>query len=77
MTDGAREYSADELQQLVEETFVELQGRRGEGKVADYIPALAEVDPNHFGIALATPDGRPIPRKCCGLAPIGSRPGCC
>ena len=29
-----------------------------EGKNADYIPALAKVDPNLFGIALVTTDGR-------------------
>lgn len=29
-----------------------------EGKNADYIPALAQVDPNLFGIALVTADGR-------------------
>ena len=29
-----------------------------EGKNADYIPALAEVDPNLFGIALVTVDGK-------------------
>jgi len=29
-----------------------------EGKNADYIPALAKVDPHLFGIALVTPDGR-------------------
>lgn len=29
----------------------------GTGRVADYIPALAEVDPNKFAIAVATPDG--------------------
>jgi glutaminase len=29
-----------------------------EGKNADYIPALAEVDPNIFGIALVTVDGK-------------------
>lgn len=27
------------------------------GRVADYIPGLACVDPSHFGIAIATPDG--------------------
>jgi glutaminase len=31
-----------------------------EGKNADYIPALAKVDPNLFGIAIVTPDGRTI-----------------
>jgi glutaminase len=29
-----------------------------EGKNADYIPALAKVNPNLFGIALVTPDGQ-------------------
>src|SRR4029434_6346574 len=29
-----------------------------EGKNADYIPALAKVDPNLFGIALVTVDGK-------------------
>ena len=29
-----------------------------EGKNADYIPALAKVDPNQFGIALVTVDGK-------------------
>ena len=29
-----------------------------EGKNADYIPALAKVDPNIFGIALVTVDGK-------------------
>lgn len=30
---------------------------RGEGKVADYIPALARVDPNRFGLAVMTCGG--------------------
>jgi glutaminase len=38
----------------VYEQFRNLQ----EGKNADYIPALAKVDPGIFGIALVTPDGR-------------------
>ena len=29
-----------------------------EGKNADYIPALAKVDPNLFGIAVVTADGK-------------------
>ena len=32
-----------------------------EGKNADYIPALAKVDPNLFGIALVTADGKVYP----------------
>lgn len=35
-----------------------LQGLWGEGRVADYIPALAKVDPKRFGIAVATLDGQ-------------------
>ena len=31
-----------------------------EGKNADYIPALAKVDPNLFGIAVVTPDGKVV-----------------
>ncbi|OHB31660.1 MAG: glutaminase [Phenylobacterium sp. RIFCSPHIGHO2_01_FULL_69_31] len=31
---------------------------RGEGKVADYIPALARVDANRFGLAVITCDGQ-------------------
>jgi len=31
-----------------------------EGKNADYIPALAAVDPNLFGIAIVTADGKVV-----------------
>ena len=47
-----------DLNAIVEDTYRELQDRRGEGKVADYIPALASVDPRKFGIAIATGDGK-------------------
>ncbi len=30
---------------------------RGQGRVADYIPALAAIDPSKFGMAVALPDG--------------------
>ncbi|MGB7404306.1 MAG: glutaminase [Pacificimonas sp.] len=46
-----------DLQQVVDETFDELSDQRGAGEVADYIPALAEIDPDRFGIAVATKDG--------------------
>jgi glutaminase len=36
----------------------ELAPRLGEGKVADYIPQLAKVDPKKFGVAVALLDGR-------------------
>lgn len=35
----------------------EMLGHLGGGRVATYIPALARVDPNHFGLAVALPDG--------------------
>ena len=47
----------DDLQAIVDEIHVKLQARLGEGKVADYIPQLAHVDPKKFGIALVTTDG--------------------
>lgn len=46
-----------DLQAIVDGVAAEIEPHRGAGKVADYIPALACVDPNRFGIAIATPDG--------------------
>ena len=43
---------------MIEKIYNELQGLWGQGKVADYIPALAKVDPRQFGIALATLEGK-------------------
>jgi len=42
---------------VVNTTFTKYQNLH-EGKNADYIPALAKVDPNLFGIALITSDGK-------------------
>ena len=42
---------------LLEEALAEAAPRRSEGKVADYIPALARVDPAKLGIAFAGADG--------------------
>jgi glutaminase len=47
----------DDLQTLVNEIHQEIAARTERGKVADYIPPLAEVDPAHFGIAVTTVDG--------------------
>lgn len=38
--------------------FEEVQPLFGKGRVADYIPALARVTPNQFGMAIAMVDGR-------------------
>ena len=44
-------------QGAVNSAFEQFKGLK-EGKNADYIPALAKVDPNLFGIALVTTDGK-------------------
>jgi len=46
-----------DLQAILDSIHAELSPRLGEGKVADYIPELAKVDPNQFGMAIATVDG--------------------
>ena len=46
------------LQTIADDIVRELQPRLGEGKVADYIPELAKVNPNQFGIAITTVDGK-------------------
>ncbi|MBL0930846.1 MAG: glutaminase [Alphaproteobacteria bacterium] len=47
-----------DLQNIVDEIHAELAPRRGEGKVADYIPALARVDAKKFGLAVVDLDGK-------------------
>lgn len=62
--DGARQPRAGteaytrtpNLKPLLEKVHKQLKGVR-EGKNADYIPALAKVDPNLFGIAVVLPTG--------------------
>jgi glutaminase len=46
-----------DLKRLLEEAHAKF-ATLTEGKNADYIPALAKVDPKLFGIALVTPDGK-------------------
>src|SRR5262245_22971827 len=45
------------VQAAVNAAFAKYQNLQ-EGKNADYIPALAKVDPKLFGIAVVTPDGK-------------------
>jgi glutaminase A len=49
--------SPAEIQQAVDSAYAKFRTLK-EGKNADYIPALAKVDPDLFGIALVTPDGK-------------------
>ena len=47
-----------DLKAILEETRAFLEPRIGTGRVADYIPALARVDPRKFGIAVVDLEGR-------------------
>jgi len=49
--------AASNPQTVVDNAYKQFQTLK-EGKNADYIPALAKVDPNLFGIALITVDGK-------------------
>lgn len=47
-------------QALLEQVVEKVRPLLGQGKVADYIPALANVNPNKLGIAVTTIDGTTI-----------------
>lgn len=47
-----------DVQAILDSIHADLLPRIGEGKVADYIPELAKVDPGQFGMAITTTDGR-------------------
>ncbi len=49
--------SGSEIQTAVNEAYTKYKGLQ-EGKNADYIPALAKVDPKLFGIEVVTADGK-------------------
>ena len=46
-----------DYQQVLQEIEIEIQPLFSQGKVADYIPALAEVDPHQFGMSITLFDG--------------------
>ena len=48
---------AEDLAEILATVQADMQAHLGHGKVADYIPALARVDPEHFGLAVMTVDG--------------------
>lgn len=48
---------SDDLNQHIDEAMTHARAQLGKGRVADYIPALAKVDPARLGFALALPDG--------------------
>ncbi|WP_457745185.1 glutaminase [Sulfurimonas sp.] len=46
-----------DYQQILEEIEIEIQPLFGQGKVADYIPALGDVDADQFGMSITLFDG--------------------
>lgn len=46
------------MQEWLDDIHQQARTRLGQGRVASYIPALATQDPNRFGIAICTNDGR-------------------
>jgi glutaminase len=48
---------AEDLPGILAAVLGDMQAHLGRGKVADYIPALARVDPMHFGLAAMTVKG--------------------
>lgn len=46
-----------QYQSILDEIYAEVRASLGQGKVANYIPALAKVDPTKFGIAMETVEG--------------------
>ena len=54
---SAQAQTAAEIEAALTAAYTKYKGLK-EGKNADYIPALAKVDSNVFGIALVTVDGK-------------------
>ena len=50
----------ENLQQVLSKIHDDVRPLLGQGKVADYIPALAEVNPNNIGIAVSMLNGESI-----------------
>lgn len=50
-------------QEILETIYTEIQPYAKEGKQATYIPALAKVNPDQFGMCLSTTDGRTLSVK--------------
>lgn len=48
---------ADAIQRAVDQAHLQFRSERS-GQLADYIPELARVEPDHFGVALVTASGR-------------------
>jgi glutaminase len=53
-------HSTDQLQTILDNIAIEAAALFGQGKVASYIPALAQVKPKQFGMAVALVDGSSV-----------------
>jgi glutaminase len=49
-------HNADPIQQVVDQAYAQFRAERS-GSLADYIPELARVVPDHYGVALVTATG--------------------
>ena len=52
------------MQNILNEIVDKIEVITERGKVADYIPELAAVDPNQFGISVALPNGQVFSAGC-------------
>src|SRR5690554_2497890 len=57
-----------QLEQLLQDICAKISQQQNRGEVAGYIPALKQVDPNKFGIAIALPDGQVVTAGDCDEA---------
>ncbi|MEQ9438686.1 MAG: glutaminase [Cyclobacteriaceae bacterium] len=46
-----------DYQKIIEEVYAEVSILENKGQVAQYIPELRNIDPNHFGVHISTLDG--------------------
>jgi glutaminase len=56
-TSSKDKLTADDINKVIKEAHAKFKGVK-EGKNADYIPYLAKVDPNLYGITIVTVDGK-------------------
>jgi glutaminase len=47
-----------DMQTIIDQIAADMAAAPDRGKPADYIPALARVSPDHFGIAVVLADGQ-------------------
>jgi len=60
MRDPSPQTDPQAIQRLIDDVAARMRPRRGEGKVADYIPQLAKIDPTKFGVAVALLTGETL-----------------